>query len=776
MGLVLVYPAVLGGKVLAPEDLLMFRPPFAALRPPTLLHPSNFLLQDAVEVFHPDLEWVRGMIRAGHLPLWDPNIFAGEPLLATQQTAMFFPTTVLAYVLPFWSSLGIIIVLKIAFAAWGTWLVCRARGMRAASGWLAATSYAFGMYFVIWLDHPQTNVWLLLPWLVLAVRRTARRGDLRGVGLLGAAVGLMLLGGHPESVFIVGLFVIAFAAHELVGRDAAAEPAGRRRAVFLRLLAGTLLGAVCGLVVLAPFVEQLGQSVGAARGGSNLPSSSLLSLFLPDFWGRPDHGFSGNGPVNYAERTIYIGALPLLLAFAGLYRSRLREQWFFVAVSVAALILAIHLPGLGGLPRLPVLDDVALSRALVVVSFALAMLAAYGLEAFLDGDAAHRRRMLEIAGLIALVPVALALVHGGILGGLPRFDDLAPSLWGHSANLGQTEADAVTRWIVTAGAGLALLAALGRGRRQGLVIVALVAWCTIDLLALDHGYQPAVSQAIADPPATPSIVQARAAQGHARVAGLGQYLVANVSERYGLRDVRGHELPPNRRFLSLFNGLHGLNPLLSNRYTGILLNDFAVRIYMVGPTHSPSAPQLQFLSGGADGAIYENTTALPRAYLASTWQPVVSRVKALRATLRTPPSRLRFDPVIETKAVPATPAPVATRAATVTFRDDGADEVKLAVNSTTGGYLVLLDSYYPGWKATVDGRPASIEAANEAFRAVAVSPGAHVVDFRYRPATVFLGGPASIVGWLTVLLAILVRPRRRTPSGGRPGVRRQPEG
>ena len=55
------------------------------------------------------------------------------------------------------------------------------------------------------------------------------------------------------------------------------------------------------------------------------------------------------------------------------------------------------------------------------------------------------------------------------------------------------------------------------------------------------------------------------------------------------------------------------------------------------------------------------------------------------------------------------------------------------------GYPVLLDSYYPGWHAYVDGKEARILAANYAFWAVEVRAGKHRVEFRYRPRSFYAG-------------------------------------
>jgi len=69
------------------------------------------------------------------------------------------------------------------------------------------------------------------------------------------------------------------------------------------------------------------------------------------------------------------------------------------------------------------------------------------------------------------------------------------------------------------------------------------------------------------------------------------------------------------------------------------------------------------------------------------------------------------------------------------------------------GLLVLADSFYPGWRASVDGTAAEIRPANHLFRAVAVPPGVHRVRFEYRPASVRIGGVATVAGFFALCAA-----------------------
>jgi uncharacterized membrane protein YfhO len=72
-------------------------------------------------------------------------------------------------------------------------------------------------------------------------------------------------------------------------------------------------------------------------------------------------------------------------------------------------------------------------------------------------------------------------------------------------------------------------------------------------------------------------------------------------------------------------------------------------------------------------------------------------------------------------------------------REEAADRVRIEVELSTDGHVVFVDSYDPGWRATVDGRPVPVLRANVAFRAVSVPAGSHVVDMVYRPPLTMVG-------------------------------------
>ena len=85
---------------------------------------------------------------------------------------------------------------------------------------------------------------------------------------------------------------------------------------------------------------------------------------------------------------------------------------------------------------------------------------------------------------------------------------------------------------------------------------------------------------------------------------------------------------------------------------------------------------------------------------------------------------------------------------------EGHDRVIIDATMIEPGYLVATVTYYPGWRATVDGQPVEILEANHAFRAVQLDQGTHTILFIYDPLLFRLGGWITLAG-LVVLVAIV---------------------
>jgi hypothetical protein len=158
------------------------------------------------------------------------------------------------------------------------------------------------------------------------------------------------------------------------------------------------------------------------------------------------------------------------------------------------------------------------------------------------------------------------------------------------------------------------------------------------------------------------------------------------------------------------------------------------------------------------GQVLRDSHALPRAY-------VLPRTQAFSAA-RHPgltPTQLVANPDVDVHrmvliegdpATPLEPSGSQVVAATDTLQDIGPNVVRLSASADTPSYVVLDDFYHRGWTARVDGQPARVLIANALFRAVAIEPGAHTVEFRFEPASHLLGLAVSAVALVVSVVVI----------------------
>ena len=764
-GLWLFSSALFSGRVLAGDDILLFTPPMSEVRPAGLANPSNELNFDSAHVFHPDLMAARRAVRNFELPAWTNQIGAGRPLLAAQQSAPLFPTNLPAYVLPFWDSLEVTALLKVLLAALGMLLFCRSLGLRRGPALLGAVTFAFSTYFVVWLAHPHTNVYLLLPWLLLAIRTTVWSATPPAAAGLGLVLGLALLGGHPPSLVLVGLLAVPYAILEVVGCRS------RLRAVGL-LAGGVALGFAIGAVMLLPLLEGLAHTIDpSVRGGEALPRSAANAFAFPELWGRPDKFETGTGPSNFQERTGYFGVLPLLLALAGLTVRPARRQVFFALAGAAAVGIVFIQRIASSVDELPGLTSTNLGRCLILIVFCGAVLAAFGLQRLIEADRRERLRIAVVAaGMVALIGCQWLLRHtearsalGDAVSKLPVLDD---RVTGPDA----VQLAAVLRWCLLGAAAVLIVALTAwKPRLISLAVGLAIALAIFDLISMGRGYHPAVDRTLVDTPDPPSVrfLQRAGADG-SRSLGEGFTYPANLSHRFGTLDPREHELPSVERTQRVWLGLGGIgvgNTQQRKIFPAQPGSDRLADVFAVRWLYSPTlagAPRPGYRPVPGQVNIVENLDAFPRAWVAHSWRAAADFEPALAAVVASSSRELLASPVIEgvaSRAAGAAPEPAVVES-------EGADEVRLRANSSQAGFLILADTFYPGWKAEVDGHDEPIRPANGSFRAIPIAAGRHEVRFAYESAAVRWGWTATLLGLACAagIGAVALARRRRKPG------------
>jgi hypothetical protein len=369
------------------------------------------------------------------------------------------------------------------------------------------------------------------------------------------------------------------------------------------------------------------------------------------------------------------------------------------------------------------------------------------------------------------------VTHLSTLSHLPTALAQLPAVHNSVHSIQVLQLASIWRWVLICALGLAALVLI---KRRSVAIMIIVALTSIDLVSLDYGYHGSIPAAQANPPVPVSVRYLQSHQGSSRVMGSQDTLPANVTERYGLRDPRVRDVLLTKRYLSLWLGLGGtgkVQQVFDAAAPGAkrLADVFGARYILLSANQAPGTwlrPVLK--TPGATVAV--DRSAFPRAWVAYSWRGAHGAAEDLRTTLASSSAQLERAPVIEGVASPGAGSSGLYAPGTAVITEDGSQTVSIRATARRSGYLILDDTAYPGWQASLDGHRVAWHPANEDFRAVAIPAGQHTVTFRYRPGSVLKGAIISVVCGLIVLaLAIAGGSRRfrvrRRPSAAGPASR-----
>ncbi len=754
---------------------------------------------DLVSFLFPTYRFAAASLRAGEIPLWNPHLYGGAPFLADMQTGLFYPLNLLLFLLApdfSYKAMEGMAVFHVFLAGLFMYFCLRyldsGEGQGGPTGrWrvpaalLGAIAYMFSDLFIVHLGN--LNLIAVAAWLPLIALlfwralRTRRWGWAVGAGM---ALGISTLAGHLQITLYIGLALVVMATVESVAayrcarhRSKGNPPASCRLPFAVCVLWPLLALAVTALVavglsalVLLPAFEYTRLSPRAELSYRDAARYSLVPALLGEmlvpalfssrepslYWGVWDRVAAG-----------YLGILPLILAGLAILLRRGRQVRLFVVLAIVALLLAlggesvVHgwayrlLPGFGQL-RAP-------ARFIFVSDFALAALAALGLERLLNPLGRRPRKALQAAWRGLLWLGGAATVVGGAWAYLVIFQaqDRDPTLFWRVSAAGS----GVILALLLLGASLAWLAARLSGRlRRGTL-----AWLAVGLVFLDLASLGAYTDLGDKPPTAgfdhPQVVRfLQADAGFFRIdsrtdvwgvwqpdlalvpalsgvdgAGSGLYDVSGVDNPLVVADVARYWEGTGGRSTRLYD-LLGVRYVLGSKGVVLDWNKFTLAF-----------------DGDPTVNVYRNETALPRAFMVYRAEVAANHEDAW-ARLHRPD----FDPattVILEGGRPLENAPDGQ--ATVQVVRYEPDALEIEVNTPAEGYLFLSDPFYPGWQAQVDGQPAALLRANYAFRAVAVPAGSHRVTMLFRPGSWWAGLGISLATGLALLLGASVGLARR---------------
>jgi hypothetical protein len=736
--LVVFAPLLWTGGVFSSHDFVRAHHPWR-MGPDGVIESENRLLSD------PAASGETTLVRYRSFPeglFWNPWVASGAVGPFHLAQGFLSPFVALpAFLLP---EAGIetgILFLKFNFAFLAAYAFFRSRRFSDLAASAGAAAWAFATGQTVWGLWMQTSVSVTYPLLLMSVDRAiednggadaaSARGHARAVRFGALAILLCLAGGFPHWI----LYGVAAAALYFVGRVIERRGRDAGRALLRLAAAGAIAVAILAPSILATrrFLRESGYGeLRRGMGGSfALPLRHLLLYAWPNYLGTPRRDdYSGVGWIpgdNYIETAAGVGVAAAALALLGLAtilrrRDADRRSEALFAATLAALV-AIPLYGGGAILRLvghlPLLDISLFARAKILIVFALAILAACGVEALERAaeESTLRRLALRAVPFVIAIPLALLTL------------DFYPECRPEQAVFRDTPGivrlrEAARRGERFAAAGWTLIPnvseALGLDDVRGHFL-------------LDAGYRRLLT----------------AADPHA-YGSHGTYLVFDPLS-----------LDPRSPVLDLLGVRWLAAPPDASRPVGaeVESRDAAPFLAEGGEAGSSEigdreAPRLARAYAGSDVSLFERPTAFARFFsVAETRLGGVEEVR--RAGRDTLASAVFVSPADQARLEPAETRRSASRVTIVELRPE---RFRVEVQGGAPSLLVSTQKRFPPyWRTFVDGREVTAFTADGLFLGVDVPAGTHVVEGRFVVPRSEVA--VSLIG-IAALLAVMIAAKK----------------
>jgi hypothetical protein len=727
-------------------------------------------------------------LETGSIPQWNPFLFGGMPFVDAMHGDTFYPTALLRILIGTGPGMTWGLLIHVFLAGVFSYAFLRAMGLSFFAALLGGVAYQMGGN-IAGLVSPGHDgklfIAALLPLALLLVTRGVRDGQHWAWGPLALVTGLAVLSPHPQLLQYMLLVVGAFALFLALGWGSNAPTTVRRvgmqrLALSLGAIAlGMLMGAIQFWPVryFTPWSPRAGGPPWEHAISYSMPPEEVINFALPQFSGILD-GYWGRNAIHFHSE--YIGVAVLVLAVLGLGRwtlgSERRLTWFFAGTFVIALLWALG----GYTPFYHLVYAIvpgtkyfrAPSTMLFVVAFSASMLAAFGTERVLRGES--RRGVIVGAGiavgLLALLGVSGVLTNMSLGIETPHSPDTI------LANEGALRGGALRMLMFGA---LACLAAFLIGTRRvsrdlaGALLIGIVG---IDLWSVVRHYW------IFSAPASELYASDASIQFLQQQPGPFRVFAADFAQSAGRDPILRYDGLMVHR-IPVVHGYHGNHIAKYDLLTGDLRqfgNPNLWRLvnmqYFLANVADIGVEGAKVVAGPVKNAygndVWVHEVPIDASYAWITPAMVKADEQAVVATLFNPQFDVRQAALFDTSAavqgaeLTAPPQPLDIRAR-VTRYGPGTATIVLDAPAPAGSALMVSENYYPGWTATVDGKPAVVGRADVSLIGVALPEGGRTIELAFVNEPYQTG---RLVTRLAVLVALLlwaagaVAERRRRAS------------
>ncbi len=750
---------------------------------------------DVLRIFYPYKKFTLEALQSGSLPLWNPYVFAGNVHLATYQSAVFYPLNIVYRFFSLVDGWSLLVVIQPVLTAIFTYIFLRSLFLSRRASLFGGFSFAFSGWMIAWWEESlviaHSILWLPLVLYASKLIWQSKQNQRRGTILLIAGLVFSILAGFMQvTIYLFGSYLL----WNIYYWRANATSTDKKK--IISILIATILAIGLTSIQWLPALEAYLLSARPVVGGKFIfelflmPLEHLITFIAPDFWGNPGSYNYFFPKVFYHDRVIYIGIIPLIFAIYAYLKAKGWEVKFWKVFSLVVLSLGFALPTswVWYVLRVPVLSVAHPGRIFVLSTFGLAVLAAFGLEKYLQKpDKGLMKKILVFLSIMLLALWGFVGIAQVLVRSYPSFhpacgpkndlllmqlcktvsSDAALGIWKRYAtvslrNLFLPSIFIFMSWVV--------MGTVSKSKNFFFT-------CTLTLSLISSLYFANKYLYFSERrfvfPEIPVLSQLKNMAKDNRIWTYGNaYVEANILSYYGIYSAEGYDPLFPQRYGELtytiktagkftaqitradadLKGAAEIESMTENPYRLRLLSLLGVRYIL----ESKLGEHKDVLSTGKrfpeslftlvwqneKWRIWEYRLALPRAFFVDQYvverdqQKIIDAIYSDQFDLR---QKIILEEDPQESFMTPTQGATKTNITKVDLLTYKSQSLEYLIEVPHGGFLFISDNYFPGWKAFVDGKQVKIYRADYSFRAISVPGGRHKVSLVYDPNSVKYG-------------------------------------
>lgn len=693
------------------------------------------------------------IFKSGQLPLWNMFSFSGSPFLADYCSSVFFPGNIILF-LPKYFSWGLFIVIQTLTAGLGMLVFLKKYISNFYIRIISSLVFMLSGLMTTWAEFGG-GVWAIatIPWALFFVDLYIDRKRIFSLIMMSFCLVSLYLAGNYQIALFGSLLIGFYLLFNIKNRSTSFKE-------MIPICLYIALSIGISLIILLPVFSQTQLSVRSSEIYSKaynyglMPISNFIRLFAADFFGNPTT-YNYRGAFMYYENSPFLGTLtlPLILPlFFKTFRNKKNIFWLVVLALSLLLILDSPITQLIYRQNLPFLTFSSASRMLFITSLCVAILCSNALSLLKDKKYQH---YIKIFCFIFISIIISSLTY-------LKFNETA-----------QNFTVSLRNSIIP----LALLSVpiilFKFSFLKKLYLPILLILFFLDFSRYFWKFNPFVDSSFIFP-TTPAITFLQKQPGIFRVGRLNREIMTpNTWMPYKLSSVEGYDplvLENYSRFLNRVNNNNYYDGV--NRYVELYSPDFnflkSLNVkYLLSVNKDQKEPieilknkkDLEIIFTDKSTVIYENKNYLERAYFIKNTISAKDHIEVAKAI-----DDKNFSPLNNAIVLSQDSIPNLWSIGKVEIKSYKDNSLLLETLNQGRGFLVIADTYHPGWHVYIDGIEDKIYEINGALRGVIVPPGNHQIKMVFWPDDIALAikiSLGSLFGMVILSICLLIKNKCR---------------